>query len=787
MNKLFLLLAILISMPCFGQTILGTAAQNLAAGSWTELTGTTGLNNALIYPAGTGTLPYSERATWDATHREFLYYGGVHSNPTTECGGAPDQFSDACAANERFIYYSDATNTWSYRPGVAHVQEHAYDSNAINPTTGDFWTFLPGPPGSTTYRGVYKWTRSTATWSQVTTVGKNPTDDILLEGSSNASADVYFPEMAALVRLNFAGFYQMAYLPDSGSTWISIFSNYSPHTTTIRFGGNPIMAYDPIHHIIVFGGGGSSTSGKQLYKMDSSRTITQIASFPIEARCDSQTGNFTEVDPVTGTLLLFTNTNTYTLDLGNTGAAWQTLAGVHPSFTVSQYQVVSSISSYGVIMVLERNTSTPRAWIYRHAADTFASKCAQPGVLKCVGFESSGDIPIGNTATGGCTGGMYQSMGYPFGIQYPIGCQNPYHPASTYTGVSPAIDTNYKASGSSSLKFTIPTNSVQGMGGEYFTSFTLNGHPTSITDYPSSSWQYFSQGDLYIQWKMRWSPEMFQGYTDINGHTGAVGGQLAAWKLLIVGGGDIAPCSNANATDWNSYPAGGCTPSHTYNAWVVQDYNQQQYPIIYRGSYYNIMGETGTRFGNGYQTSYQNARATPFCTTANGTGFASNGNCFMNYTNEWLTFQIHIKQGTWSTAFNGGSGPPPRPGDNGCGVLIDGCWNRRDSSIELYAAREGGAMEYVISLNHIDGWDPAYYMAPDCYNASYQTDATCHGLLTNHPDYVRQLGKVYLIPNMQHVDGTQATTPAYVWYDDLIISTNPIGVLPQPPAAPVIQ
>ncbi len=86
----------------------------------------------------------------------------------------------------------------------------------------------------------------------------------------------------------------------------------------------------------------------------------------------------------------------------------------------------------------------------------FATRCAQAGVIKCVGFDDVGDFSTGS-------GGLNGAYGYNAGIV----------PASGTSDYTRAVrDTSNKASGNSSLKFTIPSNSGADTSGTYFTNFS---------------------------------------------------------------------------------------------------------------------------------------------------------------------------------------------------------------------------------------------------------------------------------------------------------------------------
>jgi hypothetical protein len=739
---------------------LSAAAAGMSPGTFAILN-TSGYTSSLLTGpnSGQGILTYTGKAFWDPTNRRVLFYGESHTSYWC--------YSDWANAinNNQFIQYSDSTNSWSPLPQLGSINvcsdNHAYGWNAFDPATGTYFyrpSYWHGPSPAA-LGGPYKF--SSGVWSTYGNVTfnangaqTNPSSSIIDWTRAYYDAMEWFPGRGLIVASSQGGL-GMQLAQYNGSSWSSI---SMPDVWTP--GGQVFAIYNPVKNIMLFGGGDAgSARHKNLYKLGPTGSAIRLPDPPsspdniyIDSR--SQSGLMT-YDPVSGNFILLTRDSAgtpilyqYDSDSNN----WSRLSGVTipGAIEIGNWATLTAgnlaaapINTYGLIMFF---TGSQQVYLYKNSTNsntptnnnTFTTLCVQSGVLKCVGFDSAADIPMGNTAS--C---QYQSMGYQFGIEYPINCENPYHPGTYFTGVPPTIDTATKASGTGSLKFTVPTNAPPGAAGDYFTNFTPVG-----------------QGDLYIQWKQRFSPEMFQGYTDLNGHTGPVGGQQAAWKLIIVGGGDIPPCSPNNATSWAYYPKGGCAPSHTYNAWVVQDYNQNQFPLVYRGSFYNPMVDQSAKFS--YGTSYQNARPSPYCVN-NGPG-----TCFKEYTNEWLTFQIHIKQGAWSKGYDAGSGPPPMHGD---GIM------HRDSAIELFAARAGGSMEYVMSFNHIDGWDAYYYQQYDCQLSS--GDPTCGGI---NPALMRQLGKVFLIPNMQHVDGTQATATAYTWYDELIISTKPIGNLPPVPA-----
>ncbi len=101
--------------------------------------------------------------------------------------------------------------------------------------------------------------------------------------------------------------------------------------------------------------------------------------------------------------------------------------------------------------------------------------------------------------------------------------------------------------------------------------------------------------------------------------------------------------------------------------------------------------------------------------------------CALYYADEWLTYQVSIKIGTW--------------------YLNDGNYHR-DSQIRLWVAREGQPSRLVIDF---DGYD----------------------LANNNPNAL--YGKLWLLPYHTGKSATQDHEIGYIWYDEIIISTQKIS------------
>ncbi len=267
--------------------------------------------------------------------------------------------------------------------------------------------------------------------------------------------------------------------------------------------------------------------------------------------------------------------------------------------------------------------TTSNAW-----ADDFQTRCQTPGVLRCVGFDQASDIT--GTLWGANTG---------------IGSGDS----------TPSLDSSVKASGNSSLKFTIPSNSSANSSGSYWANFSAD----LLTQFGENS-------DFYVQWRQRFSPEFLS--------TVYQGGE--GWKQAIIATGDKPGCTTSNTT--NCYASCVATTVVTQNQWYrgfAQMYNSCTGSTSHPA--YASFEEPFTHDGVA-DFKLQNARPSPYClysqvASGNGKQFPPNGNCIGYFPNEWMTFQIHIRTG-------------PRVNDE---------W--ANSYVEMWIAREGQASQQAFS------------------------------------------------------------------------------------------
>jgi hypothetical protein len=247
-------------------------------------------------------------------------------------------------------------------------------------------------------------------------------------------------------------------------------------------------------------------------------------------------------------------------------------------------------------------------------------------VIKCVSFDEAGDF---NTGSGGTNG----AFGYNSGIIPPSG-------TSDYTRAT--RDTSLKASGNSSLRFTIPSNSGSDSSGAYFTNFSQN-----------LSTQFGENSEFFVQWRQRFSAEFLS--------TAYAGG--GGWKQFIVGTGDA---SGVTATS--------CSTLET----VVQNTYQHGFPQMYNsceGSASHGPYDPFVQSFGAYDFKLQNGRPSPYClySQSGSSYFAPTGNCFGYVANEWMTFQVRVKTG-------------PRVGNE-----------FTNSYVTLWGAREGKPSELLLN------------------------------------------------------------------------------------------
>lgn len=252
------------------------------------------------------------------------------------------------------------------------------------------------------------------------------------------------------------------------------------------------------------------------------------------------------------------------------------------------------------------------------------------------------------------------------------------------------VVTDLKASGAGSLRFEVPPHSPANTSGVFWLDFS--------DDYAT---QFGERSEFYIQWRQRFSPE-FLNTRFQNGE---------GWKQIIIGEGDRP-----------GFVAGSCTQLEI----VVQNSNQRNLPQMYHSCGMKDQKYEPLSF-------WDNALGTYALQNAVGCSYAhpTFPPCVGYKANQWMTFQVEIKIGTW--------------------YKNDKKYHS-DSTVRLWVAEEGRPSKLVIdySPEAREGYD----IANDNPAAKY--------------------GKLWLLPYHTGKDSGQDHPEGYVWYDELIISRSRI-------------
>lgn len=345
------LLALSFTLPA-AASVLSEAAARLQPGQWSVLNragdGRGFDYNFIVACQATGgcydtILSYADKGLWNPQTREIEFVGQGH------------------AAEMKHISYSEANNLWTREAKAYWCSDgcqwglgHGYEHSANNPATGDVYARRMNSGD------VYKWTRSTKTWSQL------PAGPVM----EVAIAIEYFPEMGGVVLMGqgTSGSGEVHIYRESTGKWSQLKSGLSmgPYHNE--------GSYNPVHKVIVFGGGNGSSN---MYKLDASGTVTPIANAPTEVRILETVWT---VDPASGKYLLFANSGSfYQYDVPSN--SWNTLstANVQMFGNGNQVQnrvVAIPIATYGVLaFLIEDGTADTRVVLYRHSA---ASQAAPP-------------------------------------------------------------------------------------------------------------------------------------------------------------------------------------------------------------------------------------------------------------------------------------------------------------------------------------------------------------------------------------------------------------------------
>ena len=425
----------------------------------------------------------------------------------------------------------------------------------------------------------------------------------------------------------------------------------------------------------------------------------------------------------------------FLLDGANLGSAvtaspysvsWNTSStsnGSHSLAATAKDSSGNTTTSAAVTVTVSNSTS--------NALADFQTRCAGAGVVRCVGFDSTADIS-GNTAPG--------------------------MPKIMSGATTPTIDATQSASGGGSLLLTVPASAGgANTSGSFDINFSddfsaqidslVNGDPASKTTACGGK----PCGDeIWIQWRQRFDQNMLQHFAGSNG-----------FKQIIVGEGDTA-----------STLAYSCSDLET----VVENSNQFEIPRMYHScgskldTYDPLEVNTGRTDsqGNGLFSPQNAAGGYLNCTFTVTVNIPTIPPCVPYLANQWMTFQLHIKVGTWYPGGVSSSGGPPAP-------------FKHDSTIQLWVAQDGQPSQIVMDFRPgatSSSCDNQQTDIPSCQTGYDLVNPTAYGQAASSGSgnpHVK-FGKLWLLNYQTNKcnSGCPNEPAAHTWYDELIISRQQI-------------
>lgn len=220
-------------------SVLEVAAAALASGTWGTIT-TTNSFNPDPYSLGDTMFSYVGRAVYDGTQKVIQFFGGAHGS----AGGV----------HQYLATYDLASNAWASPvdvPDGNSSYEHSYYNQTVDPTTGI--VYMRSGFGSTNVKRFDQASRTfLSDWSPP---GWGTNFGIVLE---------YHPDMNSILHGHYWGIGSRA---SGAGSWTTV-------TSANRIGdAGPTGAYSPRDSMVYMGGGTGSGAG-QLWKIDSSGTMT---------------------------------------------------------------------------------------------------------------------------------------------------------------------------------------------------------------------------------------------------------------------------------------------------------------------------------------------------------------------------------------------------------------------------------------------------------------------------------------------------------------------------------
>lgn len=330
-------------------TQLEAYAATMSAGEWLELP-TIDLEATLGEPSVLESiLQYAQYLLWDPVEYNFYFLGAEHNDSVY------------------FARYRSDINTWNLMPSDPWMiwtfgasTHHGNDHGALDPIRREIYYFRLES------KTPKRYDMTTGVWSDAPTIS----DSMVPEYWNATYGVVWWPSLDSVVVFNENAIYRLNRATDTWSV---------PATIPVRLGYQTFAEYNPVHNVMLIGGGGDYP--RKMFKVDSSFNVTALNDAPVDLKMTSKSTAVT-VDPVSGDYLVLVCvdspptrctsgtplsqfysydilTDTWTLEPRGAGVAYKTLE------TTS---VATPVPELGItVFVMMAWRTEGKVWLYKHA------------------------------------------------------------------------------------------------------------------------------------------------------------------------------------------------------------------------------------------------------------------------------------------------------------------------------------------------------------------------------------------------------------------------------------
>jgi hypothetical protein len=335
---------------------LGELAAGMKPGEWEELA-TEGYSQELLRdtgrkgPAGHHIFQYTNKICWYRKTQELYFIGAGHM-----CKG-------------KFIAYSAGKNAWrtlklpepfESRKLVAYGGiSHSYETAVLDSDEGVLLREISdkGQPADVEFK---RWDIASGKWIE----------PIAATASKNwQAATEYFPEMKTYVRYELKGARRLLRWDRTAKKWVAMESGPAAEAPREQ---HPVIEYNPVHKLMLFGGGNGHN---ELFALGADGKVRSIAPAPVQT-VNSTHADVLTVDPVGGEFLLYARDKDragerklYAYNVGKD--EWRTVAGDDAlPFGLKPGEkgtaVATPVADHGVVLFCTYRPA--KVWLYKHSA-----------------------------------------------------------------------------------------------------------------------------------------------------------------------------------------------------------------------------------------------------------------------------------------------------------------------------------------------------------------------------------------------------------------------------------